>query len=152
MLLLSTRSLNCLCFLLAGLGGELRGGKRLDERIREAQKMGFQRIIVPIAGVSRFNSKAAHPAQKNYNAGVIECRTLYDVVAAAFVNPEVSRSLSNRKARRKSGISGSASAGAGLHGPARHFQAEPKYYAEEEEYNEEERESGTGNVPLYEEF
>lgn len=120
------------CTFSAGLGGELRGGKRLDERIREAQKMGFQRIIVPKASASRFNSQAASSARgakdgKLTNvAGVVECRTLYDVVAAAFVNPEVSRSLSNRRARRKN-------SSAGLHGPARHFQSGPKRFVDEEE-------------------
>jgi len=113
----------------AGLGGELRGGKRLDERIREAQKMGFQRIIVPSASTSRFSSKAAKDGKMNNSVGVVECRTLCDVVAAAFVNPEVSRSLSNRRARRKN-------SSGGLHGPARHFQRESKRFVDEDEAGE----------------
>ena len=35
-----------------GLGGELRGVSRMEERIREAVKMGFKRIIIPEVNVT----------------------------------------------------------------------------------------------------
>jgi DNA repair protein RadA/Sms len=35
-----------------GLGGELRGISRIEERIREAEKMGFKKIIIPGVNLS----------------------------------------------------------------------------------------------------
>ena len=34
-----------------GLGGEIRGGKRIEQRIMEAVKLGFQRIILPKSAI-----------------------------------------------------------------------------------------------------
>ena len=98
--------MSCNCLFPTGLGGELRGGKRLDDRIREAQKMGFKRIIVPKAGAtSQFKSKrtgSATSATMGQKEGVVECRTLYDALAVGFVNPEVSKSLKGHHKKRSS--------------------------------------------------
>ena len=40
-----------------GLGGELRGVKNVDQRIAEAQKMGFSTVIVPNTGVRKGSSR-----------------------------------------------------------------------------------------------
>lgn len=91
------------CVLVdVGLGGELRAGKRLEERVREARKMGFERIIVP-RSPGRAPASSARAGGSSGSAGgehVVECRTLFDVVQAAFVNPEVARSFTNRRARK----------------------------------------------------
>jgi hypothetical protein len=66
--------------------------------VREARKMGFERIIVP-----RSPSKVKTPTARSSAPGgehVVECRTLFDVVEAAFVNPEVAKSFTNRRARK----------------------------------------------------
>jgi hypothetical protein len=55
--------------------------------------MGFKRVIVPRSvGTARANSG---------EEGVMPCKTLIDVVSAAFVNPAVARSLHSRRNRRK---------------------------------------------------
>jgi hypothetical protein len=41
-----------------GLGGELRGVKNVDQRIAEAQKMGFSTVIVPNTGVRKSSNKS----------------------------------------------------------------------------------------------
>jgi hypothetical protein len=127
----------------SGLGGELRGGKRLEERIREAQKMGFQRIIVPKASASKFSktrttTATMQPATvttgekiSNAKSSVIECRTLFDVLAVAFVHPEVSQTLSSKRRRKPGAASAAAAAVVGLHGPSRHFRS-PREASEEE--------------------
>jgi hypothetical protein len=92
------------CVLVdVGLGGELRAGKRLEERVREARKMGFERIIVPRSPGGRAQASSARAGGSSGSAGgehVVQCRTLFDVVQAAFVNPEVARSFTNRRARK----------------------------------------------------
>ena len=116
----------------------MRGGKRLEERIREAQKMGFQRIIVPKASASKFSATSkTQPAGgdtiSNAKSSVIECRTLFDVLAVAFVHPEVSQTLSSKRRRKPGAASAAAAAAAvvGLHGPSRHFRS-PREASEEE--------------------
>lgn len=70
-------------------------------------------------------STAVIDCQRSEKADVIECRTLFDALAAAFVNPEVGKSMSSRRAKRK--------VKEGLHGPARRFQSFPESGGVEEE-------------------
>lgn len=51
-----------------GLTGELKGVPNLDERLREAERMGFERAFI------------APVKHKNVNLEVIECNTLIDVI------------------------------------------------------------------------
>ena len=97
-----------------GLDGELRVGKRMEERIREAQKMGFNRIIVP---KSWFKSKtsdkqaglktssiASTPSSAASAGGIIECKNLYDVIEHAFVNPTLGKAFREKYQQRRSKI------------------------------------------------
>lgn len=90
-----------------GLGGELRSGKRLEERIREAKKMGYQRIIVPKSFGSARKGQAVNlksssgAAVGKVDSAVVECKTLFDALAAAFVNPEIAKAFSNRKSGKR---------------------------------------------------
>jgi DNA repair protein RadA/Sms len=40
-----------------GLSGELRGGAQLEQRLREAAKLGFERAVVPRGASSRLKSR-----------------------------------------------------------------------------------------------
>ncbi|MBR1790676.1 MAG: DNA repair protein RadA [Bacteroidaceae bacterium] len=60
-----------------GLSGELRPISRIDQRIAEAQRLGFARILIPAA-----NLKAVNP--HNYSIQIIPCRKVEDAFRALF--------------------------------------------------------------------
>jgi len=59
-----------------GLSGEVRPVNRIDQRIHEAQKLGFEKIIV-----SKYNKGIN---QKDYTIELIQCGTITEVVKALF--------------------------------------------------------------------
>lgn len=59
-----------------GLSGEVRPVNRVDQRIHEAQKLGFEKIIL-----SKYN-KGIDP--KNYEIELVQCATITEVVKALF--------------------------------------------------------------------
>jgi len=59
-----------------GLSGEVRPVNRIDQRIYEAEKLGFQKIII-----SKYNKGIE---QKAFNIELIQCSTLAEVVKALF--------------------------------------------------------------------
>lgn len=72
--------------------------------------MGYQRIIVPKINSNSANKgqraspmRVAAPAPapaavgKGAEGVVVECKTLFDAMAAAFANPEIAHSFANRK-------------------------------------------------------
>ncbi|MEM7112273.1 MAG: DNA repair protein RadA [Chloroflexota bacterium] len=60
-----------------GLSGELRAVSQLEDRLKEAAKLGFKRCIVPRM---RRRSSSLPKGLK-----VIECRTLYEAIEAALI-------------------------------------------------------------------
>lgn len=58
-----------------GLSGEIRPVPRIDARVAEAQRLGFQRIILPA-------SQATHATASNIN--VIPCHNVEDALRALF--------------------------------------------------------------------
>ena len=60
-----------------GLSGELRPISRIDQRIGEAQRLGFSRILIPAASL-----KAVNP--HNYSIQIIPCRKVEDAFRALF--------------------------------------------------------------------
>ena len=60
-----------------GLSGEIRPVSRIDQRIAEAQKLGFQRIIIPAA-----NLKAINP--KSYAIQIMPARKVEDAFRLLF--------------------------------------------------------------------
>ena len=66
----------CLCGEV-GLSGEIRPVSRIEQRIAEAQKLGFQRILIPAA-----NLKAVNP--HNYSIAIVPCRRVEDAFRALF--------------------------------------------------------------------
>ena len=40
-----------------GLGGEIRSVIRLEDRLREAERMGFRRVIIPASSLEKLNPK-----------------------------------------------------------------------------------------------
>ncbi|MBP3823565.1 MAG: DNA repair protein RadA [Bacteroidaceae bacterium] len=60
-----------------GLSGELRPISRIDQRIAEAQRLGFSRILIPVASL-----KAVNP--HNYSIQIIPCRKVEDAFRALF--------------------------------------------------------------------
>ena len=60
-----------------GLSGEIRPVSRIEQRIAEAQKLGFRRIIIPAA-----NLKAINP--HDYQIEVVPCRRVEDAFRALF--------------------------------------------------------------------
>jgi DNA repair protein RadA/Sms len=59
-----------------GLSGEVRPVNRIDQRILEAEKLGFEKIII-----SRYN-KGIDP--KNYKIELVQCGKITEVVKALF--------------------------------------------------------------------
>jgi hypothetical protein len=104
----------CVCLLLSqlGLGGELRSSKRLEERVKEALKLGFNRIIVPKAAARSGGGAAAKKAEGTLaSKNVIECANIYEAVAAAFVNPEVAKRFTSRRTKAAAAPRGGTGAG-----------------------------------------
>ncbi|MBQ9284826.1 MAG: DNA repair protein RadA [Bacteroidaceae bacterium] len=60
-----------------GLSGEIRPVSRIEQRIAEAQKLGFRRIVIPAA-----NLKAINP--HDYQIEVTPCRRVEDAFRALF--------------------------------------------------------------------
>lgn len=60
-----------------GLSGEIRPVSRIDQRIAEAQRLGFRRIIIPAA-----NLKAVNP--HSYQIAIEPCRKVEDAFRALF--------------------------------------------------------------------
>ncbi len=59
-----------------GLSGEVRPVNRIDQRIHEAQKLGFEKIIL-----SKYNKGIE---AKNYAIELVQCGTITEVVKALF--------------------------------------------------------------------
>ena len=59
-----------------GLSGEVRPVNRIDQRIYEAEKLGFEKIII-----SKYN-KGIH--QKNFKIELVQCGKMEEVVRALF--------------------------------------------------------------------
>lgn len=66
----------CLCGEV-GLSGEIRPVSRIEQRIAEAQKLGFQRILIPAASL-----KAVNP--HHYQIEITPCRRVEDAFRALF--------------------------------------------------------------------
>ena len=66
----------CLCGEV-GLSGEIRPVSRIEQRIAEAQKLGFQRILIPAA-----NLKSVNP--HSYQIEITPCRRVEDAFRALF--------------------------------------------------------------------
>ena len=64
------------CSAEVGLSGEIRPVNRIDQRIREAEKLGFEKIIV-----SKYNKGLD---QDNYSIELILCQRIDEVVKALF--------------------------------------------------------------------
>lgn len=60
-----------------GLSGELRPVSRIEQRIAEAQRLGFARIVIPAA-----NLKAVDP--RSYSIQLVPCRKVEDAFRALF--------------------------------------------------------------------
>lgn len=67
---------NICCSAEVGLSGEIRPVNRIDQRIREAEKLGFEKIIVSA------QSKGLEDA--NYKIELIKCARIDEVVRALF--------------------------------------------------------------------
>ena len=59
-----------------GLSGEIRPVNRIEQRISEAEKLGFEKIVV-----SKFNKGIN---QKNYTIELIQCGRIDEVLKALF--------------------------------------------------------------------
>ncbi len=49
----------CLCGEVGGLSGEIRPVNRIEQRIQEAEKLGFSRILVPSNNLKGFDKKVS---------------------------------------------------------------------------------------------
>ncbi len=64
------------CAAEVGLSGEIRPVNRLDQRIKEAEKLGFERMVI-----SKYN-KGLNP--ENYSIELIQCVKIEEVLRALF--------------------------------------------------------------------
>lgn len=102
---------------LLGLGGELRGSKRIEDRVREAIKLGFTRIIIPAvtkrtkASDNDNEEDKLHHSNKemlktnasaDYQRYTLQCSNILEVVALAFVNPDVVSSMKQKRRKKRS--------------------------------------------------
>jgi len=103
-----------------GLGGELRGGRSLDLRISEAQKMGFHTIIVPQRSGfgSRTSTGSSKSSTSSYKAtkGVLTCSSLKEALALAFQVDDVESRIRGLTSRRKNKSNEDKEAAAGERG------------------------------------
>lgn len=67
------------CFGEIGLTGELRQVQNVEDRIKEAAKLGMQQIIMPV-----FRSKHMIDFEKKYGIKVIQCKNLAKAIEVAF--------------------------------------------------------------------
>lgn len=94
-----------------GLGGELRGGKRIEQRVNEAIKLGFTRVIVPATSgykkSSISSSMSSSPVSPAVEAGVkiIPCSTLREACQHGLVL-EPGESIDSIIAKRQRNNSG----------------------------------------------
>jgi DNA repair protein RadA/Sms len=58
-----------------GLSGEIRAVNRIENRIAEAEKLGYKQII--ISKYNKFNAK-------NFNIEIIQCRKIEEVFRLLF--------------------------------------------------------------------
>jgi DNA repair protein RadA/Sms len=66
------------CFAAeVGLSGEIRAVNRIEQRVAEAEKLGFERIFL-----SKFNKKALD--QKKYKISLVFAGNVADVVKGIF--------------------------------------------------------------------
>jgi DNA repair protein RadA/Sms len=64
------------CSAEIGLSGEVRPVNRIEQRIREAEKLGFEKIII-----SSFNKGIE---QKNFSIQIIKCKRIDEVLKNLF--------------------------------------------------------------------
>jgi len=87
-----------------GLGGELRGGRGLEQRVSEARKMGFTRIIVPLSAGFKDKNGPVKP-DPSREEGVFACRSLKEVLPLVFENvDDVELLLRPSRRQRKWGM------------------------------------------------
>ena len=67
------------CFGEIGLTGELRQVQNAEDRIKEAARMGMDRVIMPL-----MITKKPIDFQKKYGIEVIQCKNLEDAIQGAF--------------------------------------------------------------------
>lgn len=89
--------------------------------MREAIKLGFTRIIIPAVTKRTKTSdndneedKLHHSSKQlktnasaDYQRYTLECSNILEVVARAFVNPDVVSSMKQKRHRKRSAVSGS---------------------------------------------
>ncbi|RLD23983.1 MAG: DNA repair protein RadA, partial [Bacteroidetes bacterium] len=72
---IALQSMTCLAGEI-GLSGEVRPVSRIDQRILEAEKLGFERIVV-----STFNKGLS---KKRYNIEIVTVSTIEDAISTLF--------------------------------------------------------------------
>ena len=60
-----------------GLNGEIRAVNRIEQRIAEAEKLGFEKIFI-----SKYNKKSFNP--KNYKIQIVTVAQVHEVYQALF--------------------------------------------------------------------
>ena len=80
-----------------GLGGDIRSGRQVESRIREAEKMGFKRVFIPKSASS---AKFVKELQSQFSIEVIPSKTLEDVLSEALDTGVGVKDLLNNHRRR----------------------------------------------------
>lgn len=76
-----------------GLLGELRSVSGIDKRVKEAQRLGFSRVITPAnrkggRRAKRYNQTSSErTTATSYGIDVIECQTLINAINEGLVSP-----------------------------------------------------------------
>ena len=69
-----------------GLSGEIRNVYNIEKRIIEAQKLGFNSVIIP---------KQNKPFNKKYNINIIEVSRLFDAIKACLISSNTNDNINN---------------------------------------------------------
>lgn len=89
-----------------GLGGELRGGKRIEQRINEAIKLGFRRIIIPRSTGYRDSKKPLTKSESKASSAqypgvdVVPCASLWEALVAGLQHEDVAGLLNGTRKRK----------------------------------------------------
>jgi DNA repair protein RadA/Sms len=82
-----------------GLGGELRGAKKMEQRIAEAMKVGFRRVIIPANPTSNVGEMRSKWSRIIQGIEVIPCHNLKEAIEAGLETNNVDDLISKQRRR-----------------------------------------------------
>jgi hypothetical protein len=82
-----------------GLNGEIRGGRKLDQRVAEARNLRFNRIFIPVQNKNSMNNRMKD-GYIDASPDLVPCHSLNEVLHAAL-DGDYEKVLASRRNKRK---------------------------------------------------